>query len=95
MLTTSVVLIILAAVLGSSALVAAFAWILFRQRALEQGSSATDLRRLSDEVDELRAELHSVHSDISDLTERIDFTERLLAPGDESDGGREESGAEP
>jgi len=82
--TTSAVLIILAAVVGSSAMMAAFAWILYRIRRLESGNGgASEVLRLGEEVDSLRAELQVTHADISDLSERLDFTERLLSPGDD------------
>ena len=85
MLTTSVVLIILAAVFGSAAMTAVLGWLLYRQHTLSAGAGSSEtLVRLGEEVDSLRAELMSTHSDISDLSERLDFTERMLSAPDES-----------
>lgn len=81
------VLVILAAVLGSSVLMAVFALLWYRLRKLESGNvGASELLRLGEEVDGLRAELQATHADISDLSERLDFTERLLSPGDGPEG---------
>ena len=86
MLTTSVVLIILAAVLGTAVFVSLIAWFANRLQRLESGGGgASEIGRLESELDDLRAELQQAHADISDLSERLDFTERLLSPGDESD----------
>ena len=86
-LTTSVVLIIFAAAMGSGTMVAIIAWFLSRMRSLEsRGSSDSELKRLSHEVDDLRGELLANHSEIENLAERLDFTERLLSTGADGDG---------
>ncbi len=80
MMSLTALLIVFAAVLGSSVMMAVFAWVFMRIRSLESGGGGrSDIERLTEEVDGLRAELQATHSDISDLTERLDFTERLLS----------------
>ena len=81
MLSTSVVLIILAAVIGSGAMTLVLAWIIHRVRSLELSAGGADLERLAEQVDELRDDIQSANTGIVDLTERLDFTERLLTDG--------------
>jgi len=76
--------ILFAAVIGSTAMVAIFAYILMRVRRLESGSPATDdSRLLTNDLGELREEMTALRDEVSALTERIDFTEKLLMKGPE------------
>jgi hypothetical protein len=70
-------MVLLAAVIGSSSLVAAFAWIIQRVSRLESASSP-ELDRLLSENAELRDQIESMRSDLQGLDERVDFTEKLL-----------------
>ena len=82
MFSVATILIIFAAAAGSGTMVAIIAWFLNRLKSLESGgSSGHELRRLSSELDDLRADLLATHSEVKDLTERLDFTERLLSTG--------------
>ena len=63
-------------------------WFWNRMKALESGGSqGPEVQRLSQEIDDLRTDLLATHSELQDLTERLDFTEKLLSPG----GDRKES----
>lgn len=85
MLSLAVVLIILTAVTGSGIMVAILMTIANRLKMLESGGSGpAELNQLAREVDNLRAELETASSDIGNLTERLDFTERLLSDGPDS-----------
>ncbi len=80
MMSLTVLFIIFAAVIGSGVMMAILTWVFMRIRSLESGGGGrAEIARLTEEVDSLRAELHATHSDINDLTERLDFTERLLS----------------
>ena len=82
MFSVATVLIIFAAAAGSGTMVAIIAWFLNRLRSLESGAlSGHELQRLSSELDDLRADLLATHSEVKDLSERLDFTERLLSTG--------------
>lgn len=50
------------------------------------GSSVSELRRLSGKVDDLRGDLLATHSEVKNLAERLDFTERLRSEGADGDG---------
>lgn len=83
MLSTSVVLILLAAVMGSGAMVAVLGWMAIRLRSLEAGKGGADLERLLAQVEALREELEASSHEIDELTERLDFTESLLRGGED------------
>jgi hypothetical protein len=78
--------IIFAAVVGSGSMVAVFAYALSRFRRIESGyagSGGSDL--LVEQVSRIREELLTVQEEMSALTERLDFTEKLLMSGDDAD----------
>ncbi len=86
MFPVAVVLVVLAAVVGSVTMVGAFAYLLRRLRDLDRqaghlGSpdAVSLIRNLEDELAQTQTELHL-------LSERLDFTERLLQRPEE-DGG--------
>ncbi len=81
MLSTSVVLIILAAVIGSGAMTLVLAWITHRVRSLELSAGGAELDRLAEQLNELRDDIQAANAGIANLTERLDFTERLLTDG--------------
>jgi hypothetical protein len=86
MLTVSVIMIIIAATIGSGALVATFSWLLYRLRRLElEGSDSRRVAALNQEVATLRDELDIAQGSIDRLAERLDFTERLLTRGSTSE----------
>lgn len=77
--------IIFAAVIGSASMVAIFAYFLHRIRQIESGTAGEDgSHELSDQVSQMRDELLAVQEEMSALTERLDFTEKLLMRGDDS-----------
>jgi len=82
--TLTALFIIFAAVIGSAAMVGVFAYFLHRIRQLEAGTArGGGTRKLSDEVNGLREDLLTVQEEMSALSERIDFTEKLLMKGSE------------
>ena len=77
-------LIIFAAVIGSVAMAGTLAYLLHRIRQIEAGSTGqAGSHQLVDQVDLMREELLAVQTEMSALTERLDFTEKLLMRGDE------------
>jgi hypothetical protein len=76
--------IILAAVMGTTAMVATIAYLLHRIRVIEGHSeSRTSSRQLLERVTELGDDLFAMQEQISAMTERLDFTEKLLMNGDD------------
>jgi hypothetical protein len=73
-------LILLAAVFGTGAMVMAGAWFLGRLRRLE-GDAARNAE-LVEQVELLRAELAQARDELGELVGRVDFAERLLTRGD-------------
>lgn len=74
--------IIFAVVIGSTAMVGVFAYILSRVRRLESGSpEGRESRALAADLDQMRDVIAALQDDVAGLTERLDFTERLLMQG--------------
>jgi hypothetical protein len=76
-------LVLLAAVGGSSLVVGTVAWLWYRTKRLEdrilrQGERAPDL---ATEIRDLKRQLQASDEDVSQLRERLDFLERLLHEG--------------
>ena len=77
--------IIFAAVIGSASMVAIFPYFLHRIRQIEAGTGGdAGSHQMSGEVSQMREELLAVQEEMSTLTERLDFTEKLLMRGDDS-----------
>jgi hypothetical protein len=75
--------IIFAAVIGSAAMVGVLAYFLSRIRRLEgTPSGGPGSHQLTDQVNGMAEELMSLQSEVSRLTERLDFTEKLLMSGE-------------
>jgi hypothetical protein len=85
--TVAEVLILLAAVGGSGAMVGFLGWLLYRVKRLEGRGTAdnADVERIMEQVDGLREQLSNVREEIGELHERVDFTERLLTRGQARD----------
>ena len=78
--------ILFAAVIGSSAMTALLAYILLRNRQVGgRDSGEIGGRSLVDQLDGIAEELHSIQGQVSSLTERMDFTEKLLMSGEAAD----------
>ena len=89
-------LILLAAVGGSGAMVGFLGWLLHRVKRLESVSRAdnADVERVMEQVDALREQLMTVHDEMGELNERVDFAERLLTRGRAGDdANRDETAA--
>jgi hypothetical protein len=95
-------LVLLAAVGGSSWMVGTLGWLWYRTKRLEDRIAArgSDTPQLAQELDHLRAELAASNEDVHYLRERLDFLERVLTSGDTetvrelADGSRSEQAEE-
>lgn len=81
--TVAELMILLAAVGGSGTMVGFLGWLLYRVKRLEgrAGAGNTDVERLIEQVDVLHEQLVSVRAELGELSERVDFAERLLTRG--------------
>jgi hypothetical protein len=81
MLDTPTILIILAAVIGSSSMTGVIVWLAARtsrQSVVERD----DVERLTEGLEHLHEQLHQLRGSVGELNERMDFAERLLTRGD-------------
>jgi len=77
--------IVFAAVIGSVAMMGILAYFLTRIRQIESRSSGeAGSSQLADQVNGLREDLLTVQEELSLLSERLDFTEKLLTTGDDT-----------
>ena len=77
--------IIFAAVNGSASMAAILAHFPHRPRHTDAGAAGDDgPRDPPDQVSQMREDLWAVQQEMSALTERLDFTEKLLMRGDDS-----------
>ena len=74
------VVIILAAAIGSGAMVGIMAYFMNRMRNLETGAPKRE--GVLAELEDVRERLDSTESELASLKERQDFTDRLLMRGD-------------
>lgn len=75
--------IVFAAVIGSTAMMGILAYLLHRIRQIEAGESGeASIHQLVGQVNGMREELLTVQDEVSVLSERLDFTEKLLMSGD-------------
>ena len=81
--------IIFAVVIGTTAMVATIGYLLHRIRVIEGNSgSGEGSHQLFDRVTDLGDDLFGMQEQISAMTERLDFTEKLLmGGGDEPESG--------
>lgn len=88
--TVAEVLILLAAVAGSGGMVGFLGWLLYRVRRLEagRGGGGEDVEQLAEQLDVLRAQLSAVRDEMGQLSERVEFAERLLTKGEPGDAAR-------
>ncbi len=84
MISLVALLIIFAAVIGSTAMMGILFYFLNRIRQLE-GRATGDLPTggLSEQLSRIQEDLFLAQEELSRLTERMDFTEKLLMSGDE------------
>ena len=82
MMSLAALLILFAALIGTTAMVGVFAFLFHRLRRIEDGSEAGPYR-LAEQVQRLEEELLSVQTEMSSLSERLEFTEKLLMSGDD------------
>jgi hypothetical protein len=67
--------------LGTFSLIGLRMFLAYRTRRLELGAGRGDAGRVDELVEELRAELQQLRGDVTELHERMDFTERVLTRG--------------
>ena len=77
--------IIFAAVIGSTAMMGILGYLLHRIRQIEaRASGDAGIHQLVGQVNGMREELLTVQDEVSALSERLDFTEKLLMSGDDA-----------
>lgn len=87
MMSLVALLIIFAVVIGSAGMVGLFAYVIQRISRVERGGLGdAGADQLLDQVRELREDLMRVESEVSALTERVDFTDKLLMSGEDPEG---------
>ena len=85
MLTLPILLLLFAAIGGSATMVAILGWLFHRLNRLES-MGPERLRELHSNHETLREHLDSLQEELGLLSERLDFTEKLLEkPHDPSD----------
>lgn len=78
-------LIVFAAVIGSAAMMGIIVYFLHRIRQIEaKAIGEAGSHHLLDRVDAMQEELLAVQKEMSALSERLDFTEKLLTSGDDA-----------
>ena len=55
--------------------------VMSRQSRVEAHTGRAEIEQLSDAVEELRADVHAVRGELTEVQERLDFAERLLTRG--------------
>jgi hypothetical protein len=77
-------LVLLAAVGGSTWIVGTVAWLWYRTKLLEDRilRQAGSAPQLASELHDLKTQLQASNEDVDHLRERLDFLERLLNEGD-------------
>ena len=84
MISLVALFIIFAAVIGSTAMMGIMAYFLNRIRKLEgNGFGDLPMGSSSDQLSRIQEDLFLAQEELSRLTERMDFTEKLLMSGDE------------
>lgn len=82
-MSLAILILIIAAVAGSVGITLAFTLLFLRTRGPQlQGGSPNDLRLLQNEVQRLAEELDRTGDEVERLRVRMDFTEKLLGPGE-------------
>lgn len=74
---SAVLLLLIVAVAGSAGMVAVLGWFLQRINRLEQHGPGA-LQRLAAENEELQEQMRLLEVHVERLSERVDFTEKLL-----------------
>lgn len=81
--TLTALLIVFAAVIGSTAMIGIIAYLLHRIRQIESGSAGGDSGLLAQRMDAMSEELLALQDELKALSERADFTEKLLSSGED------------
>lgn len=90
----SILVLLIIAVVGSAGMSAVLFWIANRINRIE-GRGPEEVRHLVAETEELQEQVMLLQSEVQRLTERVDFTEKLLEGPSPEDpvGDGETSGA--
>lgn len=86
-------IVLLVAVAGSGVMMAILTWIYLRIKDLPTGTRF-DGSLLTEEIQRLREDFGLLQSEVTSLAERVDFTEKLLNPGEGDEAGDELDNAE-
>ena len=85
-MSIALLVVLIAAVLGSVGMTAVLTILFLRTRSRTlPGGSPNDLRLLQNEVQRLGEELDHTTAELARLREQVEFTERLLARGDDEE----------
>jgi hypothetical protein len=76
-MTFAFLIVLIAAVIGSAGMVGVFAWLHQRISRLED-PSPVERKRLLSENTSLHEQVETMRSEMRELAERVDFTEKLL-----------------
>jgi hypothetical protein len=86
MFSFATLFLVLVAVIGSTSMMGVLAYLFHRIRLIEAKSSGeSGSQQLIEQLVVMEEELRAVQGEMTSLTERLDFTEKLLMSGD--DGG--------
>ncbi len=87
MFSFATLFLVLVAVIGSTSMMGVLAYFFHRIRLIEAKSSGgSGSQQLIDQLFVMEEELRAVQGEMASLTERLDFTERLLMSGDDKGG---------
>ena len=90
MLSSTPPFLVFAAVIGTASMVTILGYFLHRIRQIEASGDSAPSRALVEQVSGLQEELLAIQSEMSALTDRLDFAEKLLT----GDGGSSTPGSE-
>ena len=86
-MSIAILILLFAVVIGTTGMVGTFAYFFHRMSRLETGRGTDGgSDHLIQRVEAMEEELLAANSEIAALVERLDFTEKLLTPGEGGSG---------
>ena len=85
-----VLILIFGVIVSIGGFILAGQWI--QAKHSEGGGGGRETKRLGESLDSVREELRTLQDEVSGLSERLEFTERLLAPPDADEDRLSSSG---
>lgn len=76
-----IAVLLLAGAVGTFTLIGLRMFLDYRVKRFSQAAGGDDTRHLEDAVASLRDEVYQLRTDVGELHERVEFTERVLAKG--------------